>query len=348
MPITTAGGLADATVTSINSAQAGVTTALNNLDLVLSGFSFSSYGAGVTPPTGGTYVAFADADATIKTALAAFDSEMAAITWPTVPTLDTTDILAKSSRWNEQSWTDLKALLTAFTSDITSADDVDTVIVKLTSDTARLETAIFQKTLARRQSILRDSISAGGTMTGNAGFTFPNSMTQALTAKATQDFNFGLSEESNKLIDVIMTWAKNNYQFSAGKQLEAHSSDVDFNIRYSGVLLQSFTSQAEVIVKSFREELEGVAVRAGQSVKSLLTRLEIVKGNAAQVEAADRFNLDVFRAEVQEAIEGYRLTVNNQSTIKTQEIQAASAAVTAATHLAASANQIAVGVLSGA
>src|SRR6185369_4974229 len=167
-----------------------------------------------------------------------------------------------SSAWTEQYWTDLKTLLSDITGDITSADDVDAVLAKLTSDTARVESALFGRGLARRQSMLRDEVSAASTLVGNSGFTYPNSARDAFAIQALQRFNFGLGEESLKLVDKIFEWATSQFQFAAEKQISAHSADTDFNVRYAGVLISAYSEKVKGLLQQYKEEMAGIFDKA--------------------------------------------------------------------------------------
>lgn len=343
--MSTASDVVANTLSSITAAQSGVTTAMTNLNNVLSGFSFSSYSP-VDAPADVVFTSFPDADATIKTALALFDTEVAAVDFPAMPSLGSLPSGAAAA-WSAADWGSLKSLLTAFTSDITGADDVDTVVTKLSSETTQMQVALYAAEVGRKQQALRDVNSAIDAAVGGRGFTYPNSMSTAMKMDAIQKYQLDLSQASRDLVKLIFEWAKSNYQFSLGKQIEAHASDVDFNIRYAGVLVAAYAEEVRALVSQYREEMAGILEKAALAIKAYNARVEVAKLNIEALSADDRHNLAVYAAATQEAIAGFKMITDQVVTVKTQQITAAAQAVSAAASMANAANQVAVGVLNG-
>ncbi len=343
--ITTAAGVADSTSTYITNAQTTANTAITNLNTAAAGWAAASWTA-IAKPSTGVYTLYADSDLTIKTALAAFDTALAAIAPPVLaaaPSL--TGYVAPV--WNDLFWTNLKGILTTFTSNITSADNVDTVVTKLTSETTKLQVALYAADRERKQQGLRDAFSAADAATGAKGFTMPNCMTNALKLAAQQNYQFDMSQVSRDLIKEMFNWAKSNYQFSIQQQVSAHNADVDFNIRYAGVLIQVFEVPFRQALDLYRATVVSQVAKFDQAVKAHTLRLDVAKTNAGISEALDRINASNFASDVQQHATDVSKAVETAATNARNRIDAAVAAVNAAANMVASANQISIGVLNG-
>lgn len=343
MPITTAGGLADSTVSFIADAQTTADSAISALNTAAAGWTAASWSAISTPSTG-TYSLFTE-DAAVKTALEAFDSTLNGITLGALaaaPNLSGYN----APIWSETYWTNLKTLLTDFTSTITSSDGVDTTIDKLTNETTQLQVALYAADRERKQQALRDSYSAADSSTGKKGFTYPNSMTVALKLDAQQKYQFDLSQTSRDLVKLIFEWAKSNYQFSVQQAIASHTADTEFNTRYAGVLLQLFESQVKTSLEEYRTEVLTEAAKMDQKIKEYQLRVDAYKANAGITEANDRINASLFSTEVQQHATDVAQAVETAARNARNKIDAAIAAVNAAASMVASANQTAIGVLS--
>lgn len=346
MPITTAGGVADSTTTYIEAAKETAATAITALQTAAQDWTATNWNDIATPATG-TYTKFTEADNAIAAALAAYDTAIAAI--PAPAALPTAPALAGYTApiWSDTFWTDLKGILTVFTADITSSDDVDSVVTKLTGETTKLQVALYAADRERKQQGLRDSFSAASSLTGSKGFTHPNSMTTALCLVAQQSFRFDLSQVSRDLIKHVFDWAKSNYQFTIEKQIAAHSADTEFNTRYADTLVRVYDSELKGILYGYREQVEIELSKAGQKIKNYALRLEAIKTNADIDNAEDRINAANFGTEVQQHDASVTKAVQTAAENARNKISAAVTAVNAAAQMMASANQISIGVLNG-
>lgn len=247
----------------------------------------------------GSYTGFADTDSTIATALAAFSTTLASITPAALPSAPGMSGYT-SPVWSDTFWTNLKGILGTFTANITGADDVDSVVTKLSSETTKLQVALYAEDRERRAQTLRDAHSAAASATGSKGFSHPNSMTTALKLAATQTFMFGCSQSSRDLVKEIFAWAKSNYQFTIQQQLSAHQADTDFNLRYAGVLIQVYSEQVRNILQEYRDRVAGEISKAEQKIKSYSLRLDVTKSNAEISESADRTKLAKLEGKLKE------------------------------------------------
>ncbi len=301
----------------------------------------------INTPVLGVYTGFPETDSTIKTALESFDTSLASISLPTnmpsVPILND----CTTPNWSEGSWTNLKTLLTNFTSNITSNDDVSRVISKLTNETDKLQIALYAADRERKQQTLRDSISAAHSTTGARGFTYPNSMTTALKLSAQQQYMFELSQVSRDLVKLIFEWAKDNYQFSIQQQMAAHNADVDFNMRYANSLIQVFDTSTKVILEEYRSKVSTEVEKANQKIKEFALRMDITKGNASIQESKDHLSASHFTTAVNQHIADVGKAVETAAANAHNKIAAASAAVSGASSMASSVSQILIGVANG-
>ena len=346
MPIISAADVANSTSAYITGAQNTANTAITTLNLAANSWTATNW-ADIGKPATGPYTQFSENDATIKTALDTFDTALALIVppgvLPTAPGVTgyTTPV------WNDSFWTNLKSLLTTFTSNITGSDDVDTVVTKLTSETTKLQVALFATDRERRQQGLRDAFSAANAAVGARGFTHPNSMTTALRLGAQQQFMFDLSQTSRDLVKQIFEWAKSNYQFTVEKQISAHTADVDFNMRYAEVLIRVYDTELRGVLTAYREKVAGEISKAEQKIKNYATRLEAIKTNAGVVSEKDRIESANFGTEVQQHVASVAKSVETAASNARNKIEAAVAAVNAAANMVSSASQISIGVLNG-
>lgn len=235
----------------------------------------------------GIYAGVADSDAEINAALATFNDALSAITpgvLPAAPEIEGYN----GPVWNDTFWTDLKNLLATFTANITGSDDVDTLVTKLSSETGKLQVALYAADRERKQQTLRDSFGAANAGTGARGFTYPNSMTVGLKLSAQQAYIFDLSQVSRDLIKQVFEWAKNNYQFAIQNQIAAHNADADFNLRYADVMVRVYGEQVRNVLQEYRDLVAVEMSKAEQSIKNYTLRLDVAKANAAIQESGDR------------------------------------------------------------
>ena len=345
MPITTAAGVADSTAAYITNAQTTANTAITNLNNVASGWTSVTW-ASLSASALNSYADFGDTDATIKTALTAFDTAMAAIV---APTLGAAPVLTgyNAPIWSDTFWTNLKSLLGTFTANITGSDDVSSVVTKLTSETPELQVALYAADRERKQQALRDQFSAAAATTGARGFSHPNCMTNALRLAAQQGYAFDLSQTSRDLIKLIFEWAKSNYQFSVQQQVSAHNADVDFNMRYAATLIQVYDAEVKNVLEKYRATFVNEATKMEMKIKEYALRLDVTKANNANSEAKDRINASNFGSLVQQHATDVAKSVEAAASNAKNRIDAAVAAVNAAANMVSSASQISIGILNG-
>jgi Skp family chaperone for outer membrane proteins len=341
----TATDVVNSTASYITAAQNTANSAITTLNSVAAGWTAVNW-SDLSAPAQGTYSPFSDADSTIKAALEAFDVTLATIGRPTLPTAPGLSGY-NTPIWNDTFWSNLKNLLTNFTGNITGSDDVDTVVTKLTNETTKLQVALYAADLERKQQALRDAHSAANAATGARGFTYPNSMTTALKLDAQQKYMFDLSQTSRDLVKQIFEWAKNNYQFSVQQQISAHNADIDFNMRYAGVLVQVFDTSVRAVLDEYRTAVASEAGKMDQKIKEFTLRLDVTKTNASIVEAKDRIAASNFNALVQQHVATVAKSIETAASNARNKIDAAVATVNAAANMVASASQISIGVLNG-
>ena len=226
-------------------------------------------------------------EATIETAFDAYITTLAAITSP--PAITVPDIGSyTASVWDGVDWVALKSKMAVFTNSILDSDDVDTMLATLTSGTTRMQSALFQQGAQRRSQILRDRLSAANAATGALGFTYANFATTAERIAAQQDYSFGLDEVENRLVQMISDWAKTQFQFALARQIDAHASDVDFNIRYAGALAQVYAETAKYELGKFSASVERIVQEAVIKAKEYTVVFEGVRTNATVEEIKDK------------------------------------------------------------
>lgn len=335
--------LITSTAAYLDSAQTQANAAITALSNAAASWNATSW-AGITSPTlVGSHAPFAVDDTTLATALAAYKTALDAIVLPgvlpTQPDLST----FTTGKWNETAWTNLKALLTDFTSTITDSDNVDSVVAKLASDTDRLQVAMFAADRERHQQGLRDAFSAANAATGAEGFSHPNCMTTALQLAAQQQYAFNLSQASRNLIEKMLDWAKNNFQFSVQQGISAHNADVDFNIRYAGALVDTYTASLRGELELYREKIAAVIAGLDATIKSYALRLDTFKANAGVDAEYDRNQLAKYDADVRQHHSDVQLLIAANTSNSQNKIAAYKATADASAALAAAASQAVIG-----
>jgi hypothetical protein len=280
------------------------------------------------------------------------------------PSLPTPPVLtgATAPMWSEAAWTNLKGVLDDFTQSITGADDVESAITKLTSDATWLQSALMAKNYELHAQILRDENSAAEASTGAKGFTHPNSMTTAKQMEAQQKFRFALSQNARELTEKLLDWAKNNYQFSITKGIDAHNSDVDFNIRYLDTTVKVYVATVEAIIKKYQADVAALISQAEAKVKEFIGEaaaltekvkvLNEIRLDEAKFDlAVDKVNADIasddakikiadFQARVANFLETSKVDLESRDRNNKNQIQAAASAAQAAIAMAAGASTI--------
>jgi hypothetical protein len=266
--------------------------------------------------------------------------------------------------WNETFWTNLKTKTTTFLDSILGGDDIDAVVTKLTSETTKMQVALYAKDRERKQQALRDAFSAANAETGADGFTFPNHMTTVLQMGAQSTYMFDLSQVSRELITAIFDWAKSNYQFTMQKQIDAHAADVEFNMRYASALTEVYREKTRFELEKVKSNTERILAQIEAEVKSLGARIEAAKANASLTEtdfkglelelesakagagytvSKDQQIIASYIAQADQNFKAFTQSVTQQLELAKTRINGARDAVTATSALAASAS---AGVLS--
>ena len=280
------------------------------------------------------------------------------------PSLPTAPSLAGATApmWDETFWSDLKTRLTAFTSDITGSDDIDSTIVKLTNDATKMQSALYAKEYERKTQTLRDLYSGAEAGTGAKGFTYPNSMTTALKMDAQQKFQFDMSQVSRELIVQIFEWAKSNYQFSIQQGINAHNSDTEFNVRYLDTIIKSYAATTNALVEKYRADISEIVALADVRVKEFTAQinltletnktledirikeagfdLEVAKTNAGILSKDIELKIEDFKARVDNFLRTAKTNLEDRDANVKNQIAASTAAAQAALALAAGASTI--------
>lgn len=267
-----------------------------------------------------------------------------------------------TAMWSETFWTNLKSKLALFTDSITGADDIDSAIDKLSSDTTRLQSALYAKEYERKTQTLRDLYSMADATTGAAGFSHPNSMTNALKLDAQQKYQFDLSETSRTLIAGIFDWAKTNYQFSLQQGIAAHGADVEFNVRYLDTTVKVYSATVSALVEKYQADVTAAVSKAELKVKEFLTQYnnelekhktlkeiqlkeaafdaDVAKLNADITAESMKLEIQDFQARVKSFLDTAKLNLEDRDANVRNQIAASTAAAQAALALAAGASTI--------
>lgn len=343
--MTTTAELINNTTDHLTSSMVAMDAAINKLDLAAASWTATTWSAISSPAVGG-YSGFAETDVAIKAALDTFDSALDAIMPPVLP--GSPSLTAYTAPiWSDIAWTNLKNLLTNFTSDITNSDDVASVVTKLTSETDKLGVALYAADRERKQQALRDVFSAANSATGARGFSYPNSMTTALKLAGQQQYMFDLSQTSRDLIKLVFEWAKSNYQFSVERQITAHNADVDFNIRYAGALVQVYDTTVRAVLDEYRTKVVAVTAKMEQKIKEYALRLDVAKTNAGIKESEDRIEIAKYAEDVRQLLGNVEAAIKTAGENSRNKVQAAATTVSAAAAMASAASQIAIAIAPG-
>lgn len=295
---------------------------------------------------------------TLPTYVAADFTALVAPTLPSAPSLTG----GTSAMWSETFWSNLKTKLTLFTDSITGADDIDSAIDRLSSDTTKLQSALYAKEYERKTQTLRDLYSAADAATGAAGFSHPNSMSTALKLDAQQKFQFDLAQTSRDLIVGIFDWAKTNYQFSIQQGIAAHGADVEFNVRYLDTTIKAYSTTVNALIEKYQADVAAMVSKSEIKVKEFLAQfdgelakqralkeiqlkdaafdLDVAKLNADIASDEMKLQIEDFKARVANFLETAKVNLEDRDANIKNQIAASTAAATAALALASGASTI--------
>lgn len=343
--MTTPSDLVTSTTAFIEAMQTQAGIAITSLSNAAADWNAYSWSSVISPTLASADANFGVDDSSMATVLDAYKAALASIVLPGTLPIPPDLSGFTATQWNETSWNNLKNLLTDFTATIAGSDDVDTVITKLTSDTDKLQVAMYAADRERKQQALRDTFSAASAATGAEGFTYPNSMTTALQLAAQQQFMFDLSQVSRDLITKLLDWAKSNFQFSVQQGISAHQADIDFNVRYAGVLVSSYEASIRGVMETYREQIAGIISKMETDVKAYSIRLETFKANVAADAEYDKMQLLKYSEDVKQHHSDVLAGIQAQESNSKNKVTAYAAAAQASATLAGSASQIVVGNL---
>lgn len=333
--------LVTSTSNFITSMQNQAATAVTALSAAASAWTTFSWSAVPAITLASSRPTITTDDSAITAALAAYTDALALITLPALATPP--DLSSYTApKWSETAWTNLKGLLTNFTSSITGSDDVDTVITKLTSDTDKLQVAMYAADLERKRQVLRDLYSAADASTGAKGFTYPNSMTVALKLDAQQKYQFDLSQTARTLIEKMLDWAKTNFQFAVQQGISAHNSEVDFNIRYAGTLVSVYETSVRTELDAYKSKISAIVEKLRADVETFRVRYELAKAKASVDVEYDRTQIMKFEADVKNHISDVQAGIQAAAEQAKNKIAAYAATAQAAAAITSSTSQIVV------
>jgi hypothetical protein len=334
----------DTIISSTTSAVTSLTqqciTAVANLNNLAAGWTAYNITSPATLTLNDYSVLYAELQAA-KTSILSYTSavfnvtlNLAGVDPPTLTTYNT-------AQWNESNWTQLHTALDSFISTIGGADDIDTIITKLTSDfTTKREIAIFEKDYERKSQVLRDLYSAASASTGAKGFLYPNIITVALKLKAQQDFQFSLEETGRILINHIYEWAKANWQFSIEKGITAQQADMDFNIRFANLLITRYTAQLNGLIDAYKAQISTIIQQAEHKLKEYMINIELLKTRSSVLTTQDENRVKLYQSQTADVIKRLEMAILQESNITNNKIHAYSAAATASASMATSSSQI--------
>jgi len=339
MPISTPANLADSNAVYISAMQSAAGTAVTNLNTYASSWTNTTISAISPAVTLGTYPTGEVALLPTYTPI-----DFTPVTIPTLP--DAPSLTGGTTPlWNETYWSNLKTLITNFTGSVTSSTNLDTVITNLTTDQGKLNTAMYAADLERKQQALRDAYSAANSATGAKGFTFPNSMSNALKMDAQQKFQFDLSQTARDLIKGIFEWAKSNWQFTISQGVSAHNSDAEFNTRYLSAITQAYANTLNGLLSIYKTETDVLMLQVDTKVKEYNFYLEKIKVKAEIVNIEDKAKLAKFAEDIKNAATAAEITLKANHDNAANKIAAGTAIMQGASSIAASTSNIAIGML---
>lgn len=203
--------------------------------------------------------------------------------------------------WGEPFWSNVKTGVQTYIANILAAQNVDSVLSGLSSETTRAQNAMYTADLARRQQTLRDLYSAANARTGAKGFVKPNCVTTALMLDAQQSFQMQSFSIAKELIKYITDWARDNWRFTVQEGISAHNSDVEFNVRYADAVLNGYRTTVQGLIDQYKLRLEYAMGTVEIKVKEFQAQLDFaIRKYTAENEALTR----AYSEKVKAALEG--------------------------------------------
>lgn len=246
--------------------------------------------------------------------------------------------------WNEAYWGSLKTTLTNMIGAVTNNTNVDALIVQLTNDATRTQSALYSKDLERKQQVLRDAFSAADAATGHSGFTYPTSMTTALKLSAQQQHAFSLAQTARDLITQIFEWAKTSYQYAISKQVDVHAADVEFNLRYRQMAESAYADESRRLLLEYETKMSKEMQLVEQAVSAYRVAVDAAKLDVEVGVKEIDLQIQQYSINLQSALQSAQLQLSTTFNYYNQRLTAADSAVRAASAAMASSGQLALGV----
>jgi hypothetical protein len=346
MAVATLDGLYTSTTDAITDLTAACVTAVSNLNSIGASWTGTSIGA-ITGVTLNSYSPLITALGNALTDIEAFTFDFTGITLGNLPSAPDIDPSYKSAQWSagDTKWESVKTSVDAFINNITSADDLDTVVTKLTSNTTKLEVAMYLKDYEIKAQVLRDMYNAANNATGAKGFLYPNIITVALKLKAQQEFQFSLSESARELIKYLYEWAKTNFQFAIQQGISAHNADIDFNIRFAQTLVSSYTATITGVVETYKAEILAVVAKAKAEIEVINAKVDIMKMEVTAYTSIDDLKVKEYAVRVDDSVKRMEIYIKEQTSQIENKIKAYASAAQASASMATSSSQMVLGTI---
>lgn len=364
--MSTASDVLASTTTTINAMRTAVTTDLIDLRTQAESWSTQTI-TGVTAPTlailNTNPLKYSDLTTAINDVLYSIDlvSNMPVLSGLVGTTAYSNTLIGSefsgidAPKWAEGFWDNMKTVLSNHVTALLGADSVDAVLSVLSSDTTRAQNALFTQDLSRKQQVLRDIYSAAEANTAALGFSHPNSMTTALKLDAQQKFQFGMDDVARDLMVKLFAWAKESGQFILSQGINAHSADIEFNIRYADILLKKYSEELNKQVTLLREETNLAKERVDlflkkqeYSLKDYQLKIEKIKDKSALVEAEDRVKIAAYAEDIKNFLTAKQLEIDTNVASRKARVDALTASINGAVSVMNSASQVSVGILTNA
>jgi uncharacterized protein YacL (UPF0231 family) len=204
--------------------------------------------------------------------------------------------------------------------------------------------SVFDENRERRLRVLNDELDLIAATTSSRGFKYAEGQTNAAILSLLEKDQFDNENLNREITKRITEWAKDNLHFAVQQGVAVETAHMDFAYKYSSIYREIYQTQLNGVLEKFRIEVQQELAKLDAVVKVTKSRADVVAVNAEITGKEDALWLEKSKIERQEAVDRYRITVEDLKNRGTIQVNAAATQAELASKLAQSVANSVIGI----
>jgi hypothetical protein len=141
------------------------------------------------------------------------------------------------------------------------------------------------------------------------GYKYANGMLNADLLKLAEDHNNALYDQSRKIEELMVNWAKDNLHFAIQQGIAVEQAHMDFAYRYSSIYREVMTMKYNLILEEYKAALVGEGSKIEAVVQAVAAQAAMFNANATIEGKRDTAWLEKAKTEITQSLGKFASTI---------------------------------------